>query len=102
MPELQGRLPIRVELNKLSKEDIIRILSEPKFEDVVKNNPEYFKSVFEGKRNIKFYDLDHKDSFSIFSSNPDAASLKRLFITIFDPVVRIQTADYYSLIKSGM
>lgn len=29
MPELQGRLPIRVELNKLSKEDIIRILSEP-------------------------------------------------------------------------
>lgn len=29
LPELQGRLPIRVELNKLSKEDIIRILSEP-------------------------------------------------------------------------
>jgi ATP-dependent HslUV protease ATP-binding subunit HslU len=29
LPELQGRLPIRVELNKLSKQDIIRILSEP-------------------------------------------------------------------------
>jgi hypothetical protein len=73
--------------------------AEVKFEDVVKNNPEYFKSVLEGKRNIKFYDLDHKDSFSIFSSNPDAASLKRLFITIFDPVVRILTAGYYSLDK---
>ena len=30
IPELQGRFPIRVELNKLSKEDFIRILKEPK------------------------------------------------------------------------
>lgn len=30
MPELQGRFPIRVELNDLSKEDFIRILTEPK------------------------------------------------------------------------
>jgi ATP-dependent HslUV protease ATP-binding subunit HslU len=29
MPELQGRLPIRVELNDLSKEDFVRILTEP-------------------------------------------------------------------------
>lgn len=29
LPELQGRLPIRVELNPLSKEDMIRILTEP-------------------------------------------------------------------------
>lgn len=29
LPELQGRLPIRVELNPLSKEDLIRILIEP-------------------------------------------------------------------------
>jgi ATP-dependent HslUV protease ATP-binding subunit HslU len=29
LPELQGRLPIRVELNPLSKEDMIRILKEP-------------------------------------------------------------------------
>ncbi len=29
LPELQGRLPIRVELNALKKEDFIRILSEP-------------------------------------------------------------------------
>ena len=29
LPELQGRLPIRVELKALSKEDIIRILKEP-------------------------------------------------------------------------
>lgn len=29
LPELQGRLPIRVELNPLSKDDLIRILTEP-------------------------------------------------------------------------
>ena len=29
IPELQGRLPIRVELNALSPEDFVRILSEP-------------------------------------------------------------------------
>ena len=29
MPELQGRLPIRVELSDLSKEDFVRILTEP-------------------------------------------------------------------------
>ncbi|MDR0870036.1 MAG: ATP-dependent protease ATPase subunit HslU [Planctomycetaceae bacterium] len=29
MPELQGRFPIRVELNDLKKEDFIRILTEP-------------------------------------------------------------------------
>ncbi len=30
MPELQGRFPIRVELQDLSKEDFVRILNEPK------------------------------------------------------------------------
>ena len=30
MPELQGRFPIRVELNDLTKEDFVRILSEPR------------------------------------------------------------------------
>ncbi len=30
LPELQGRFPIRVELNSLSMEDFIRILTEPK------------------------------------------------------------------------
>ncbi len=30
MPELQGRFPIRVELGALSKEDFVRILTEPK------------------------------------------------------------------------
>ena len=29
LPELQGRLPIRVELNALKEEDFIRILKEP-------------------------------------------------------------------------
>jgi ATP-dependent HslUV protease ATP-binding subunit HslU len=29
LPELQGRLPIRVELNALSQEDMVRILKEP-------------------------------------------------------------------------
>src|SRR5690606_29976215 len=30
IPELQGRFPIRVELTALSKEDFVRILTEPK------------------------------------------------------------------------
>jgi ATP-dependent HslUV protease ATP-binding subunit HslU len=29
LPELQGRLPIRVEMNSLNQEDFIRILTEP-------------------------------------------------------------------------
>ncbi len=29
LPELQGRLPIRVELNALTREDLVRILTEP-------------------------------------------------------------------------
>ena len=29
MPELQGRLPIRVELSDLTKDDLMRILTEP-------------------------------------------------------------------------
>jgi ATP-dependent HslUV protease ATP-binding subunit HslU len=29
IPELQGRFPIRVELNSLSREDFVRILTEP-------------------------------------------------------------------------
>ena len=29
LPELQGRLPIRVELNPLTTEDMVRILTEP-------------------------------------------------------------------------
>jgi len=29
LPELQGRLPIRVELNPLTKDDMVRILTEP-------------------------------------------------------------------------
>jgi len=29
MPELQGRLPIRVELNALTTEDFVRVLTEP-------------------------------------------------------------------------
>ncbi|GFQ64816.1 hypothetical protein TNCT_601661, partial [Trichonephila clavata] len=29
LPELQGRLPIRVELKALTQEDLIRILKEP-------------------------------------------------------------------------
>ena len=31
IPELQGRFPIRVELDKLSKDDFERILKEPDF-----------------------------------------------------------------------
>ncbi|CAM3752228.1 ATP-dependent protease ATPase subunit HslU [Alkalicoccus chagannorensis] len=31
IPELQGRLPIRVELESLAEEDFVRILQEPKF-----------------------------------------------------------------------
>lgn len=31
MPELQGRFPIRVELTDLTKDDFVRILTEPKF-----------------------------------------------------------------------
>jgi ATP-dependent HslUV protease ATP-binding subunit HslU len=30
IPELQGRFPIRVELESLTKEDLVRILTEPK------------------------------------------------------------------------
>lgn len=43
IPELQGRFPIRVELNSLSEEDFIRILSEPE-NALTKQYHELFKT----------------------------------------------------------
>ena len=43
LPELQGRLPIRVELNGLTKEDLYRILTEPE-SNLLKQNIELFKT----------------------------------------------------------
>ena len=42
LPELQGRLPIRVELNALSEDDLIRILKEPEH-SLVKQYTALFK-----------------------------------------------------------
>ncbi len=43
IPELQGRFPIRVELNSLTEEDFVRILSEPE-NALTKQYTELFKS----------------------------------------------------------
>lgn len=43
IPELQGRFPIRVELNSLTEEDFVRILSEPE-NALTKQYVELFKS----------------------------------------------------------
>eukprot|EP01080_Neovahlkampfia_damariscottae_P005948 gene5948-9777_t len=43
LPELQGRLPIRVELQGLSKDDLYRILTEPEA-NLLKQNIELFKT----------------------------------------------------------
>eukprot|EP00948_MAST-09A_sp_MAST-9A-sp1_P002994 g2994.t1 len=43
LPELQGRLPIRVELAGLSEEDMYRILTEPEF-NLVRQNVEMMKT----------------------------------------------------------
>ena len=53
IPELQGRFPIRVELNSLNEEDFVRILKEPK-NALTKQYQELFKA--EG------YELDFVDS----------------------------------------
>ena len=36
----------------------------------------------EGKRKMTLYDLNHKDKFDLFSSNPNAHSLERVFIAM--------------------
>lgn len=43
LPELQGRLPIRVELNPLTKEDFLRILTEPEY-NLIRQSQELLKT----------------------------------------------------------
>merc|ERR1719379_1499877 len=43
LAELQGRLPVRVDLKALTEEDLVRILTEPEF-NLVKQNTELFKT----------------------------------------------------------
>ena len=57
-------------------------LNTEKFQQTVEDNPEYFKDVVEGKRKMTLYDLNHKDKFDLFSSNPNAHSLERVFIAM--------------------
>jgi len=42
LPELQGRLPVRVELKALNKDDLVRILKDPKY-----NLPKQYKALME-------------------------------------------------------
>jgi ATP-dependent HslUV protease ATP-binding subunit HslU len=53
LPELQGRLPIRVELNALTEEDLVKILKEPKH-SLIKQ----YKALFE----VEKVTLDFVDS----------------------------------------
>ena len=57
-------------------------LNTEKFQQTVEDNPEYFKDVIEGKRKMTLYDLNHKDKFDLFSSNPNAHLLERVFIAM--------------------
>eukprot|EP00746_Dinoflagellata_sp_MGD_P123561 gnl/MRDRNA2_/MRDRNA2_58188_c0_seq1.p1 gnl/MRDRNA2_/MRDRNA2_58188_c0~~gnl/MRDRNA2_/MRDRNA2_58188_c0_seq1.p1 ORF type:complete len:526 (-),score=137.12 gnl/MRDRNA2_/MRDRNA2_58188_c0_seq1:193-1770(-) len=43
LAELQGRLPVRVDLKALTEEDLVRILTEPEF-NLIKQNTELFKT----------------------------------------------------------
>ncbi|MBX9977025.1 MAG: AAA family ATPase, partial [Alphaproteobacteria bacterium] len=43
LPELQGRLPIRVALNALTKDDFLRILTEPEF-NLIRQSKELLKT----------------------------------------------------------
>jgi ATP-dependent HslUV protease ATP-binding subunit HslU len=43
LAELQGRLPVRVDLKALTEEDLIRILTEPEY-NLIKQNTELFKT----------------------------------------------------------
>ncbi len=65
------------------------ILDNEKFENIVKENPKYFEEVCKGERKINLYDLNHKDTWNPFSSNPDAASLKRVFSAIAHAINQI-------------
>lgn len=65
------------------------ILDNDKFERIIQENPKYFEEVCKGERKINLYDLNHKDTWNPFSSNPDAASLKRVFIAIAHAINKI-------------
>ena len=64
-------------------------LDNDKFERIIQENPKYFEEVCKGERKINLYDLNHKDTWNPFSSNPDAASLKRVFIAIASAINKI-------------
>ena len=64
-------------------------LDSNKFKNIVKENPKYFIEVCTGRRKINLYDLNHKDTWNPFSSNPEASSLKRVFIAIAHVINKI-------------
>jgi hypothetical protein len=58
------------------------VLDKDRFKSIVEENLQYFKEVCKGERKINLYDLNHKDTWNPFSSNPNVASLKRILLTI--------------------
>ena len=63
LPELQGRFPIRVELNSLSRDDFIRILKEPKNALITQ-----YEALLETEEiDLKFEDLAIEEIASIAS-----------------------------------
>jgi ATP-dependent HslUV protease ATP-binding subunit HslU len=68
LPELQGRLPIRVELNALKEEDFIRILKEPD-NSLIKQYKELLKTE---NVNLKFTD-DGIDKLAKISAEVNAS-----------------------------
>src|SRR5262245_48727076 len=113
IPELQGRLPIRVELKSLSEADLIRILSEPKnalikqyqalldtegikltfTEDALEEIARYAARVNESAENIgarRLHTILEKLLEEVSFDGPD---LKRKNVKIDSAYVRKQLAD---------
>ena len=88
LPELQGRLPIRVELSALSKDDLLKILKEPEnslpeqYYALLKTEDVILKFVESGLKSIAKYAADINDEIE----NIGARRLYTIFEKILEEV----------------
>ena len=99
IPELQGRFPIRVELNNLNKEDFIRILSEPR-----NALTKQYQALFEAEGVTVSFDTDAIDEIAqtatVINAEVENIGARRLH-TVMSRLLNQLLFDVPDSIKSG-
>jgi len=99
IPELQGRFPIRVELNNLTKEDFVRILLEPR-----NALTRQYQALFEAEGVSVVFDDDaiHEIASTAFEINAEIENIgARRLHTVMSKLLNEFLFDVPDKIKSG-